>query len=442
MKNNKFLHFLKTEVRTQRTMWLIYTVILAVLATALIAVVSLTLQMTDELTEFVRDEENRIYVSSTDPEVFRKLEKCPVFVAEYYYFYSGINGFSLTEEYYLRKAGIDPEDLDPELQNPEEDNQDSGPENEQGQPSEREETGDTQEPKEMIRIEVPDTWIIFCIDPDKDYYTRYINTLVLEGETIAPDYNHIPAVWISGELAAYRGLQVGDTVAIPYYEYSGKKVTQESMDCKVMGIISEEGYWPLQCVFSYEAGRRLLGAVPFRIPVEVNSILDYNRVASDLRDAGAYVGFGYMENETNERITGYIYILYAMFSVNFIVLIMFGSVLVMLVRMYACKRTRFFAMLRTSGMTGKDCTVLTVLMFAACVTVAFVQGFALSPIVVSLVSKVFEQQFIECSLSASPFAIRNLLLYAICIAMTALIVTVVTRRNRRSEIVDGLHRDL
>ena len=417
MKNNKFLHFLKTEVRTQRAMWLIYTVILAVLATALIAVVSLTLQMTDELTEFVQDDDNRIYVSSTDPSVFRKLAEYPVFVAEYYYFYSGIDGFSLTEEYYVRKAGIDPEDLINETA-----------------------TDDTK--FSDVKIEVPDTWIMFCIDPDRDYYVRYVNTLLLEGEEIAPEYNHVPAVWISGELADYRGLQVGDTVTIPYYEYSGKKVSRESMDCKVMGIISDEGYWPLQCVFSYEAGRRLLGAVPFRIPVEVKSILDYNRVAAGMRDAGAYVGFGYMESEENDRIIGYIYILYTMFGVNFIVLIMLGSVLVMLVRMYVSKRTRFFAMLRTVGMTGKDCAILTGLLFAASVTAAFLLGLALSPIVVTLVSKVFEEQFIECSLSASPFAIRNLLLYVICVAMTSLIVLVVTRRNRRSEIVDGLHRDL
>ena len=415
MKNNKFLHFLKTEVRTLRSMWLIYTVILTVLATALIAVVSLTIQMTDELTEFVQGDDNRIYISSTDPAVFRKLEEYPVSVSEYYFFTGNIEGFTLTEEYFLRKAGIDPEVW-----------------------NNRMETGD----EDVGWVEMQDTWIMFCINPEKDLYVRFVNDSIVEGEKIAREYNHIPAVWISAELADYRGLRVGDTVDIPYYEYSGKKVSRAEMECKVMGILGQNDYYPLQCVLSYEAGRRLLGAIPFRIPVEVNSILDYNRVASELSEAGAYVRFGYMEEESNDRITGYIYILYAMFGVNFIVLFMFGSVLVMLVRMYVSKRTRFFAMLRTSGMTGGECSILTGLLFVLSVTTAFLLGLALSPIVVTLVSSVFEEQFIECSLSASPFALRNLALYAICIVMTALIALTVTRRNRRSEIVDGLHRDL
>ncbi len=415
MKNNKFLHFLKTELRTQRTMWLIYTVILAVLATALIAIVSLTLQMTDELTEFVQGEENMIYVSSTDPAVFRKLEEYPVYVSEYFIFPGQIEDFSLTEEYYLRKAGIDPEDWY----------------------NENSDEGEYKGP-----INVPDTWIMFSVNPDKDIFVRYVNDSITEGTAIGKEYNHVQAVWISEDLADYRGLAVGDIVSIPYYEYSGKKVSRSSTECQVMGIFADDGFWSLQCVLSYEAGRRIIGPIPFRIPVEVESILDYNRIVSELRDAGATVTFGYMEEDSDDRITGYIYILYAMFGVNFIVLIMFGSVLVMLIRMYASRRTRFFAMLRTVGMTGRDGTFLTGILFAASVTAAFVLGLALSPIVVSLVSKVFEEQFIECSLSASPFALRNLVLYAICVVMTALIVTVVTRRNRRSEIVDGLHRDL
>ena len=104
MKNNKFLHFMKTEMRTQKTTWLIYTLILAVLSAALVSIVALTVQMPDELTEFACDATNLINVSTTDPDAVRALEECPVIMDDLNFFNGDIEGFLLQEDDILHRS--------------------------------------------------------------------------------------------------------------------------------------------------------------------------------------------------------------------------------------------------------------------------------------------------------------------------------------------------
>ena len=93
-------------------------------------------------------------------------------------------------------------------------------------------------------------------------------------------------------------------------------------------------------------------------------------------------------------------------------------------------------------MSGKDCSHLTLILFVTSLTAAFAVGFGLSPVIVSLVNDVFNEQFIMCSLSASPFALRNLGLFVCLLTFAAGIVWLLTAKNRRSQIVDGLRREL
>ena len=445
MKNNKFLHFMKTEMRTQKTTWLIYTLILAVLSAALVSIVALTVQMPDELTEFACDATNLINVSTTDPTAVRALEECPVIMDDLNFFNGDIEGFLLQEDDILRIIGR--EDLIGKLTDGGyyEENDTDETEN-AGQTEESDDAGETGDGVgERFSIPTLDTVIMLNIDPD-DRMLRALNEAVSDGEPYTKECNHELYLWISRELAEYRGLHTGDVVSVPYNVYSGKKVAVESMDCVIKGIFESdeyEGMFPIQCMMTYEVGRRLQGPVPFRAALMVKSILQYNNVITKLRKAGAMVYFSYdPETTENDSITGYIYILYALFGVNVLILLMLVSVLIMLVRMYASKRTRFFAMLRTTGMSGRDCTVLILMLFAVSLTVAFAVGFGLSPLIVMLVNDVFSDQLIDCSLTASPLQLRNLGLYAGLLFTTALIVWILTAKNRRSEIVAGLHREL
>ena len=454
MKNNKFLHFMKTEMRTQKTTWLIYTLILAVLSAALVSIVALTVQMPDELTEFACDATNLINVSTTDPTAVRALEECPVIMDDLNFFNGDIEGFLLQEDDILRIIGR--EDLIGKLtdggyyeENDTDETENAGQTEESDDAGETGESDDAGETGDGVgeRFSIPtlDTVIMLNIDPD-DRMLRALNEAVSDGEPYTKECNHELYLWISRELAEYRGLHTGDVVSVPYNVYSGKKVAVESMDCVIKGIFESdeyEGMFPIQCMMTYEVGRRLQGPVPFRAALMVKSILQYNNVITKLRKAGAMVYFSYdPETTENDSITGYIYILYALFGVNVLVLLMLVSVLIMLVRMYVSKRTRFFAMLRTTGMSGRDCTVLIMMLFAVSLTVAFAVGFGLSPLIVMLVNDVFSDQLIDCSLTASPLKLRNLGLYAGLLFTTALIVWILTAKNRRSEIVAGLHREL
>ena len=454
MKNYKFLHFMKTEMRTQKTTWLIYTLILAVLSAALVSIVALTVQMPDELTEFACDATNLINVSTTDTATVRALEECPVIMDDLNFFNGNIDGFLLQEDDILRIIGREDligkltdggyyEDIDTDETENAGETEESDDAGETGESDDAGETGEGV--GERFSIPTLDTVIMLNIDPD-DRMLRELNEAVSDGEPYTKECNHELYLWISRELAEYRGLHTGDVVSIPYNVYSGKKVAVESMDCVIKGIFESdeyEGMFPIQCMMTYEVGRRLQGPVPFRAALRVKSILQYNNVITKLRKAGAMVYFSYdPETTENDSITGYIYILYALFGVNVLVLLMLLSVLIMLVRMYVSKRTRFFAMLRTTGMSGRDCTVLNLILFAVSLTVAFAVGFGLSPLIVMLVNDVFSEQLIDCSLTASPLQLRNLGLYAGLLITTALIVWILTAKNRRSEIVAGLHREL
>lgn len=435
MKDNKFLHFLKTEMRTQKTTWLIYTAILAVLCAALISIVALAVEVPDELTELACDMTNQITVESTDPDVFRTLENCPVVMEFTNLCYVDIEGLLLQEEDILKIMGRE------DLIGPLTDDAwtDAGNEAEGNNTDSVEADG-----IEGFMIPMPDTFIMLNIDPE-DYLIDYINISVTEGDPYTKDCNHELYLWISKDVAEYRGLHTGDVVTVPYNVYSGKKVSIENMDCVIKGILGDEAslIFPIQCVMTYEVGRRIQGPVPFRATVRVKSILQYNNIVTKLRKAGGMVYFAYDPEMTeNDSITGYIYIIYALYGVCFLVLLMLVSVLVMLVRMYVSKRTRFFAMLRTAGMSGKDCSHLTLFLFVTSLTAAFAVGFGLSPVIVSLVNDVFNEQFIMCSLSASPFALRNLGLFVCLLTFAAGIVWILTAKNRRSEIVDGLRREL
>ena len=96
---------MKTEMRTQKITWLIYTLILAVLSAALVSIVALTVQMPDELTEFACDATNLINVSTTDPAAVRALEECPVIMDDLIFFNGDIEGFLLQEDDILRIIG-------------------------------------------------------------------------------------------------------------------------------------------------------------------------------------------------------------------------------------------------------------------------------------------------------------------------------------------------
>ena len=383
------------ELKSQKMSFICFFLISAVLLSAIISCFTLTVQLPDEISDYIL---NTGYGSLTVSDLRRKdldlLEQMPVKL--FFYAYQTFSPTSIGLPLDVQFTYIDESD------------------------------GEKYEANAMTS-----GCVVRWADIDGHNTAEDINQKLTVGAPLSESINSEEGIWLSDNAANYLGVGLNDTISFMASPNETAKV-----NCTVKGIYTQDSslyaFYVSHPLFELSDYKYQFLTTAFVAP---RSIKDFYNLANQMKAEGWSLSY---DKEFIDGVMMLVTVLY-----TFCVLLCFieMSIIYSIAKSYYIKRKQFFAMAKALGMSNRDIFFVVCFVLHALITLAFAVALLISPMLNSYIIDFLNSLFSDVSVSSNIFNVYTLSVYVVVSVLLWLTCIISQRFYKSADISDFLKQN-